>query len=752
MSENSSQVSLMARAPGLCALVLLAAQAAAAAERAPIAASGVPEREVHLTFGELGADAVSLQGVLSTAGLDFGVRRDEVVVSAALHLRLTYSPALLPELSHLRVTLNGQTLAALSLPKADAGHEVERVLNLDPRLFSDYNHLQLDLIGHYTPECEDPQHSSVWARLSRDSDVTLTLRPLELRDDLALLPAPFFDPHDNKRLVLPIVLPTGATRDMVRSAGIAASWFGVLADYRSARFPVSFDALPAQHGLVFATNGRRPAALALAQVQAPTVSVIDNPAKPTLKLLVFQGKDETQLRQAVEGVVLGNAVLSGSSAGIAAVNYNRRAAYDAPRWVRSDRPVRLGELIEDPEQLQGRGVAPPQMRVNLRLPPDLFTWNRTGVPVDLRYRYTAPAARDNSVLTVSINNQLLRSYRLPPESESQGGGRFLVPLLQNDGARETRGLLIPAFQLASNNQMQFQFSMDFHREAACKEVFIDNTRESLDPDSTVDVSSFPHYTALPNLALFANAGFPFSRYADLAETAIVLPAVGDREALQEMFFVLGRLGRQTGAAALAYRVLDGSEALTARDLDLLVLSGARSNELLEHWSHAGALVFRKTGRDFHDLGLAPGLVSAAVASPPAPTSAAPRVLVQAGGSLAALLSFESPVSSGRTVVALTGSDGTAAETLAGALEDESKVSLIRGALAVVRGGAIQSYQGDELYYVGSLSWWQWLWFHFSRHALLLTVLLLAAAVAVGLLLYGGLQRLVTKRLGGRAAN
>ena len=730
--------------------LLLAGQGATASEAARQVVGGSPVREMRVTFAELGgAGSISLQGVQSTAGLDLGIRKDEVVVSAVLHLRLTYSPSLIPELSHLRLTLNGQTLAALALTKADAGREVERSINLDPRYFSDYNHLQLDLISHYASECEDPQHSSLWARISRDSDLTLSLRPLDLRDDLALLPAPFFDQHDNRRLVLPIVLPANPSRNIVRSAGLAASWFGMLADYRGARFPVSFDSLPMQHTLVFATNSSRPAQLALPAVQVPTVSVLDHPANSSHKLLVFQGKDEQQLRQAVEGLVLGNAVLTGSSATVAAVTYQRRAAYDAPRWVRTDRPVKIGELLDDPAQLQGRGVAPQPMMVNLRLPPDLFTWNRSGVPVELKYRYTAPAARDNSVLTVSINNQLLRSYRLPPESEAQGGGRLLVPLLQNDGSRESQGLLIPAFQLASNNQMQFQFSMDFHREAMCKEVFVDNTREAIDPDSTVDVSSFPHYTAMPNLALFANAGFPFTRYADLAETAVVLPDAADRAALGELFFLLGRLGRQTGAAALQYRLLDTTEALAAKDSDLLVLTGSKSNELLEHWAKNLALVFRKAGRDFRELERAPNAMSG-----PQPRrsddGAAPRVVIRADGSLAALLSFESPVSRGRTVVALVGSDAAAAESLVASLEDESKVPQIRGELALVRNDAIQSYQGGDLYYVGSLSWWQWLWFHFSRHALLLTIVSLAAAVAAGLFFYGWLQRLAATRLGGRA--
>jgi cellulose synthase operon protein B len=732
-------------------VLLLAGQAAPAAEAArPAVSGGSASREMRVTFAELGAESISLQGVQSSAGLDLGIRKDEVVVSAVLHLRLTYSPSLIPDLSHLRVTLNGQTLAAVTLTKADAGHEVERSINLDPRYFSDYNHIQLELISHYTSECEDPQHSSLWARISRDSDLTLGLRRLDLRDDLALLPAPFFDQHDNRRLVLPIVLPANPSRNIVRSAGLAASWFGMLADYRGARFPVSFDSLPMQHTLVFATNSARPAQLALPAVQLPTVSVIDHPTNSSLKLLVFQGKDEQQLRQAIEGLVLGNAVLTGSSATVAAVTYQRRAAYDAPRWVRTDRPVRFGELLDDPARLQGRGVAPQPMMVNLRLPPDLFTWNRAGVPLELKYRYTAPAVRDNSVLTVSINNQLLRSYRLPPESEAQGGGRLLVPLLQTDGSRESHGLLIPAFQLASNNQMQFQFSMDLHREAMCKEVFVDNTREAIDPDSTVDVSSFPHYTAMPNLALFANAGFPFTRYADLAETAVVLPDGADRAALEELFFLLGRLGRQTGAAALQYRLLDTSEALAAKDSDLLVLTGSKSNELLEHWAKNLAMVFRKLGRDFRELARAPN----AMTGPPQPRrsdeGAAPHVVIRADGSLAALLSFESPVGRGRTVVALVGSDAAAAESLVASLEDESKVPQIRGELTLVRNGAIQSYQGGDLYYVGSLSWWQWLWFHFSRHALLLTIVSLAAAVAAGLFFYGWLQRLAAKRLGGRA--
>jgi hypothetical protein len=282
----------------------------------------------------------------------------------------------------------------------------------------------------------------------------------------------------------------------------------------------------------------------------------------------------------------------------------------------------------------------------------------------------------------------------------------------------------------------------------CKQVFVDNTREAIDPDSTVDISSFPHYAALPNLALFANAGFPFTRFADLAETAIVLPDAADRAALEQLFFLLGRMGRQTGAPTLAYRLIDARAALEAKDVDLLLLSGTPSNELLAQWGQSLALVFGKFGRDYRQLGRAPSML----ASPLDPKGPAPNVIVQADGSLGALMSFESRVTKGRTVVALAGSDAAAADSLVTTLEDDGKVSSIRGELAIVRSDGVQSFLGGDLYYVGSLSWWQWLWFHFSRHALLLTFLALAAAVAAGLFIYGRLQRVVTKRLEGRTGH
>lgn len=704
-----------------------------------------PAVPTQSTFAQLGASTLELRGTQPSGTINVGVRGDQVVIDAKLRLRFTYSPALLPQLSHLRVSLNDQVLAALPLPTEQAGREIEREVALDPRYFTDYNQIRFELIGHYTLECEDPTHSSLWTTLSQDSELELTLRKLELRNDLALLPAPFFDRRDNRRLELPMVLPAQPSRNIVRSAGIAASWFGALADYRSARFPVTFADIPTQHAVVFATNPSRPPQLHLAEVGAPTVSIVDHPADATAKLLVFQGKDEAQLQRAVEGVVLGNPVLSGPSATVTAVKYQRREPYDAPRWLQTHRPVRLGELVDSPQQLQASGISPGPIRINLRLPPDLFAWNQSGVPMDLRYRYTAPHEHGSSALNVSINEQLLRSYRLRAENQSGTARKLLVPLLEGDTVQHSEEVLIPAFHLGSNNQLQFRFSLDPQRQNPCSHVPTDQARQAIDPDSTIDFSEFPHYTAMPNLALFANAGYPFTRYADLAETAIVLSDTTQTAALEQLFFLLGRMGRQTGAVALSYQLLNIEQAKQAADLDLLILTGGAANELLAEWERNPALIVNGGERRFRQQEPAPRFQIVAM-SEERGTTRNVQVSLNAAGSLGAFVSFESPLSSDRTVVALAGTDDDAGRTLIAALEDDGKVASIRGDLAVIRNDTVESYQGRAVYYVGSLSLWKRLWFHLSQHVILLTLVALGVVVLVALLLYGGLQRRVARRL------
>ncbi|SFF53094.1 cellulose synthase subunit [Fontimonas thermophila] len=709
--------------------------------------TAVETRTLRIAFSDLGVrGSASLRGVDGRLWLPFGIRLDEVVTAARLDLRYTYSPSLLPELSHLRVAINDQVIAALPLPQEQAGTEVHRTLDLDPAYFTDYNQLRLDFIGHYTRDCEDPAHTSLWAAISDRSVLELKLAPLPAAPDLAQLPAPFFDRRDNRRLELPVLLPPQAETEILRSAGIVASWFGALADYRSARFPVLTEGLPDRPALVFATNARQPTALRLDPVETPTLRFLRHPApddpRQRVPLLVFQGRDAAQLEQAALALVLGQAVMTGDTVRVTAVDPGEpRPAYDAPRWVRTDRPVRLADLVDDPSELQVQGRAPRPININLRLPPDLLTWNRSGVPVDLKYRYTPPATADGSVLTASINGQLIRAFALRPQGGPGGSERLLVPVLGEPLAQEARELLIPAFQLGADNRLQFQFSFEEERSGQCRSVFDDPVRAAIDADSTIDLTGFPHYAAMPDLALFANAGYPYTRYADLAQTTFVLPASPQPSDVETLLFLLGRMGRVTGVPATRFGVHVGEDAPPA-DRDLLLIGDG----LLKRWYAERKLKLADPAREF----LAPPPARSARENPLQATLVAAsdrRVAIEARGTIAALLGFESPLARGRSVVAFSANDAEGLRALVDVLEDPGRVGRIRGDLAIVRGGEIASYRGEPTYYVGTLSIWRKLWFHLAQHPLLLLLLSVAAGVSLALVLYAYLRRVAERRLG-----
>ncbi|WP_267118035.1 cellulose biosynthesis cyclic di-GMP-binding regulatory protein BcsB, partial [Xanthomonas sacchari] len=198
---------------------------AAAATATPLPSPA--ERERSATLKQLGVDyEMTLRGIQGSAGIAFSTRTDEVVQAANLHLVYSYSPALLPDLSHLKVSVNGVTVATLPVSRENAGKLQQSDVPIDPRLISDYNRLNLQLIGHYTRDCEDPDHTSLWANIDPSTRLSLTATPLVLRNDLALLPVPFYDKRDTRRLELPFVFPQRPDLATLRSAGIVASWFG----------------------------------------------------------------------------------------------------------------------------------------------------------------------------------------------------------------------------------------------------------------------------------------------------------------------------------------------------------------------------------------------------------------------------------------------------------------------------------------------------------------------------------------------
>jgi cellulose synthase operon protein B len=694
---------------------------------------------------------IDLRGTDRSAYLPLTVRFDESVVRARLHLIFTFSPSLIPELSQLKVMIDDEPLASIRVPKDHLGEPQQADIELDPRYFVDFARLRLEFIGHYTNDCEFPFHTSLWASVSNESTLEVVTRSLALRDELALLPAPFFDTRDNRRLELPFVFARQPSQATLASAGVLSSWFGALASYRGAHFPALLDERPDRHAIVLATNDERPAHLSLPQVQEPTLQVASDPSDPTIKWLLVLGKDQDQLRTAVHALVLGQAQLTGNSVQVRAVRLPQPSPpYEAPNIVRTGDKVRLGELVPESTQLQVSGQTLEPIRINLRLPADIFTWEARGMPVDLRYRYTPPHDAGLANLSVRINDEFVQSFPLRVASADNGNQRIELPFLEDTGTLMTQGLTVPAFQLGPNNQLQFQFDIPPQDEGRCRTT-LGGAQAAIDPDSTLDLSHIEHYAAMPNLAFFANSGFPFTKYADLAQTAVILPDAPLVPEIETFLTALGQFGAATGIAGIRLSVLDASHAQQAGDRDLLVIASGVDNPLLKQWQDTLPARIEAGQRASSVLGRLSDAGSEWFGG--ATAHQVPRdgwTEIAAKGPLAAILGFESPLQSGRSVVVLNATDAATLPRTALALIDPGKVRDVRGDLALLRGPDIESFRVGDTYYVGHLSWWRWIWFQLHSHPVLLVVCGLLLGVFLALVVFSAMRRMAARRLAGDA--
>ncbi|SDV47841.1 cellulose biosynthesis cyclic di-GMP-binding regulatory protein BcsB [Chitinasiproducens palmae] len=708
------------------------------------------QRRYALSFRQLGLlYPPQLRGVQGTVGVPFSVRADEVVTAARLHLVYSYSPALITNLSHLKVTVNGQVAATVPLPKEQAGMLLTRDIPLEPRLITDFNQLGVEFVGHYTMQCEDPMHSSLWANLGTDSSLELTVSSLPVANDLSTLPQPFFDRRDVRRLELPFVFGATPGNATLEAAGIVASYFGRLAGYRGALFPAASNQAPATgNAIVFATNDDRPAGLTLPAIAGPTLAVVPQPNDPRAKLLLVLGRDAAELKTAAKALALGQISLTGTSTVITGLKeVPERKPYDAPNWLPTDRPVRFGE-INNEAALNVTGYNPDLIRLNLRVPPDLFSWRSGGVPVTLLYRYTPRPTADKSTLNVSINENFVTSLRIPTYAAGGINLAALTNTLSSDGTALRRvGLELPPYLLGANSQLQFHYYYDYVKNGACRDVLLDNVRGAIDPASTIDLSGLPHYAALPDLAGFSNSGFPFTRLADLSESAVLLPDTPTANDIAMYLALMGRMGESTGYPATNVSVGRAADAKNFADKDLLVLGSPNNQALFQTWANAMPFSANGDSRTFDVSQFAFGLLDwwhGENRNSNLPRNA--RLSLTGGGGDAVLMGFESPLKSGRSVVAIASSTADTQASMLNALLDADLVKQIQGALAVVRDRNVSSIASGETYYVGSLPIYAHLRWALSAHPTLLAIAALIVALLLAALLYRALRAVAARRL------
>jgi cellulose synthase (UDP-forming) len=633
--------------------------------------------------------AIKLHGVDASKSIYFSVPGNQVVKTGAILLRYHFSPGLIPGISQLNVSLNGTLVSTLAVgAQSNPTREdtlIESTVNLPAELLVHDNQLTFQLIAHYALQCEDPLSSTLWTEIDGTSTVELAGSFLPLANDLKLLPTPFFEKGTHLHEVVPIVFLSPPSAKAIQAAGVIASWFGVLNASHPVRFSVSLGTIPAGNAIVIAEDPSRiPVSLGMAAVSGPTVAIVTNPSDPDSKLLVVTGSNLEEMLTAATALTLQADTWQGPQVTIRSLSLPAmRRPDDAPRWLGTQ--ADNGELVEA-DDLQGDGSEPAV--VYLRLPPDLEFGDRNNLAFHLNYRYNGVPLGNGSSLQVYVNGAFVSSTPLPHTDNASTVLETVVP--------------IPVVDLRPfSNALTFKFVFRPASQGQCPGTAA-NLQGAILKDSHLDISDIPHATALPNLELFANAGYPFTRMADLAETAVVLPARPSVEELDMFLALMGHFGSQTGYPALHVTVTNSAGMSADGKMDYLVLGTADDQLALTALSQSLPVQVGDDRLIVHDT--QNFFARAAWWKRWAGHQQSGGLETEGGLPDALIEGIEWPGRSNRSVALVVLRDAAAVSGFLSAFLDQSQSSAISQSVSVLRGEQFASYRmGTGSYRVGQIS-------------------------------------------------
>ncbi|MDP3416617.1 MAG: UDP-forming cellulose synthase catalytic subunit [Falsiroseomonas sp.] len=719
---------------------------------APLASNAV--RELRFTLRELGlAGPMQFRGTADLQGVLFGFSRDEVVTAARLVVQGGSSAQLIPSLSQIAVTLNEQFVGNLPLDPA-RGAFGPVGFDLDPLAFAELNRLNFRFSARYSTECNDPLSGLLSANVSDLSTLSLTIERLAPQRDLARLPEPLFDRRNLRQaLNLPVVMASESGTAALRAAAIATSYFAVEADYRGARFPVSRQLPPTGNALVLAASADAIPNLPLPRIAGPTLALVPNPTDPFGTLLVMAGRSEAELVQAATAMAVGGNSFGGEIVVISTPpTLAPRQPYDAPRWVAADRPEQFGQRT-DRSDLQAYGYSPGTIRVPMRTAPDLLTWAGRGVPVDIAFRAPTGQALDvaASRLDIAISGAFLKSLPLGSGERWWLPGfaqPWLVGTLLDDPAVRRGRVLVPTYLLAGQDELQMRFDMRPLARGDCVAV-PGEIRAAIEPTSTIDISGAWRHARLPSLGFFASSGFPFTRMADLSGTAVVLPEQPNTVETGAFLDLIGALALKVGLPATGLQVAfpNGLATTSARDVILLGTLGRQP---------AAAALLRDSPvlvtADRLSLGASDRLseIRALFLGEGEERQRAAAALTELGESVAVIVGTQSPLQSGRSVVAVLGATPLALANAVATLRDPATAGQVQGDLSVLNGSRISAFRTGRGYSVGNPPWWLVPYLWIGEDPYVVIALMLAAALLLGLPTAWMLRRRSAMRLRARS--
>jgi cellulose synthase (UDP-forming) len=518
-------------------------------------------------------------------------------------------------------------------------------------------------------------------------------------------------------------------------------------DSKPVRFSVALGQIPSGNAILFSSDrSALPAPLMLPAGSGPLLALRSNPGDPYGSILVIAGDDEDQLlavartlsltRSATPATPARGLPLSGDTQQIPdLVLPTPRVQDDAPRWLQAGKVNALASCqVKDTLQTDGSSPVP----VYFHVPPDLYYGEKENLKLRVNYRYDARPIAAGSALRVFVNGNLVSEAPLLPGAGFQDRQRLI--LLPVSDIRPFGNTILFRFDfIPVDREAQNTGAVVLSGEVLC--------------NSTLDLQGLSLWKQMPNLEIFANAGFPFTRDADLSETTVVLPAEPTAAEIALYLHLMGHFGAQTGYPALRVSVA-GPSTVISPARDYLILGTVADQPAFNSLDPLLPVTMDSNGVHSTPLrGYATLVSSIKGATLPWWSRlfgglAAERLPSNDGGIPDALVEeIGSPSSPDRSIVVIVLKQDASADPFAEVLLDRSQSGDIAGSASLLRNGRFDSYAIDGgAYYVGTISWYAVMRIWLTQYSLPLLFVVTVLSFLLATWARGWLARQASERL------
>jgi len=682
-------------------------------------------------------------------GITFTLPLDQVITNARLILNLNVSPAMAEQNTTLQLMLNGQPLGSVPLGAADS--DTSRFqLDVPAALLVSVNNLSFKISDANALQCRRNTDGEYRVTILPDSHFELEGQQLNIGNELINFPRPFFDSMQMSASTVSFSFAEKVSSDAVSAAALLSSWLGIEADYRGINFETKYNTLPEKNGILIGHPGETIGGVTLPESDQPLLQYIDNPINPVYKLLLVVGKDETALRMAAWRLTQNKFEPQTASMRVETKAIPVSQPYDAPRWIPTDRPVKLSELLRKDQTMTTTGIWHEPLDIAFRAAPDLFLWDGGSIPMHINYRFPAEDWIDesHSWLSLTMNNTFLRNLPV----NKQGALETLWRKMGGDARQEQADITIEPYQIYGDNQLSLYFHITPQEDAPCSVLLNNNIKSRIDDSSTIDLSHTRHFALLPNLSFFVGASFPFSRLADFSQTVLLLPDSPTETQITTLLDMVARSGNATGTALANNRVIfgipaGGSGLEMLRNRDVLAVSnmtqslfnqtllnrspfGIRDNSLMANKPTLWQKTLRWLGGDWS-----------------ADNIEADRYF-SSNADWRGFISFPSQWNSDRLVVLVVGSNDDQLSRLPVDLNSAKINAGIRGDAAIITDeNGVRSFRVGGQYPSGEMPGHMMIVWYANQHAVLLAFSALLFSIIFGSFMYAGLKKRARERLG-----